>query len=1084
MTEVLSAPMSFAQQRLWFLDKLEPGGNQYTMCYVSRLLGELNVSVLGHALESLIGRHESLRTNFTERNGEPVQVVNADLDWEFPVTDLRGLPELEGCAEAEKRVEAARLEPFDLERGPLFRAQLIRESDAGYVLVLAMHHIISDGWSMGVLKRELSALYNAYLEGGGSPLEELAVQYADYAVWQREWLQGKELEAQLGYWKDQLSGLSRLELPMDRPRPAAPTYAGGQHRFSLGRSLTAGLRQLSRDSGVTLFMTLLAAFQVLLHRYSGQEDIVVGIPIAGRNRRDIEGLIGFFVNTLVIRNHINDDTEFSDFLAQVRATLLGSYMNQDLPFEKLVEELKPQRSLNRNPLFDVMFSLQNVPDGLLDLHGLEARSQMLSTPVVKFDFSLNFIERDGELTGRFEYGTELFDHETIVGMSRHLKTLLSNIVHDSQRCIEDLDLMSEEERQRILVDWNRTDTPYPQHLCVHERIEDLTRQAPDAIALVHRDRQMSFRALDERSNQLAHALRERGVGRETIVGVCMERSLEIIVAILGILKAGGAYLPLDPEYPGQRLAIMLDDARPPVLVTGPDAPDLSYSGSVINLIEPGDALGAYSADSLGRCAQPDGLAYVIYTSGSTGRPKGVMIEHRSLMNYVLAANEKFELTARDRALQVASLSFDISVEEIFCCLASGATLVLRDRDTLSGAAQFFSFCDSHSISIVHLPTSYWHELVNDAVSARAPLPASLRLVVIGGEQAGTDYVNQWRRIAGKVRLINSYGPTEATISATFSELSNSDTDEIRRVPIGRPHDNARIYIMDKAMQPVPPGVLGELHIGGTGVARGYLNQPTLTAEKFIADPFSSDPGATLYKTGDIARYRSDAEIEFFGRLDSQIKLRGFRIELGEIAYALRSRDDIRDATVVLRDDLPGGRGLVGYVVPETPGLAFNHVREFLQHILPDHMVPVAFVEVPSIPLTPGGKIDQGALPKPEFEVAAGDAPMALDSASEKSLAEIWEEVLGVKPLSINDNFFTLGGHSLLAIRLVSRISRSLAIEVPLRKVFEKPTLGSFAALLDNLKHDGEASPASAIRSLPRRAADHAAGSAPTASRRR
>ncbi|MDH3380463.1 MAG: amino acid adenylation domain-containing protein, partial [Gammaproteobacteria bacterium] len=711
---------------------------------------------------------------------------------------------------------------------------------------------------------------------------------------------------------------------------------------------------------------------------------------------------------------------------------------------------------------------QNVPDSPLDLEGLEAEERTLSLPVAKFGVSLDLTERDGELNGRFEYRSELFDHETVVDMCRHFEVLLLNIVNDPSRCAGDLPLLNEAERHRILVDWNRTDTPYPQDRCVHECIDEWARESPDSTALAQAGRRMSFAELGRTTNQLAHALRERGVGSETVVGVCMERSLEMVAAILGIHKAGGAYLPLDPAYPAQHLTVMLEDARPPVLVAGPGTPDdLPYRGLVIDLLGLDAALGAYPGESPGRIARPGGLAYVMYTSGSTGRPKGVMVEHRSLMNYVFAASKKFGLSTADRVLQAGSLSFDLSVEEIFCSLASGATLVLRDQDTLSSAAQFFEFCDTHALSVAHLPTSYWHELVSDAVQSGVRPPASLRLMVIGGEQAGTDYVSQWRRIAGPVRLINSYGPTEATVSATFCELSTRDPDDARRAPIGRPHANARVYILDKAMQPVPPGVLGELFIAGAGVARGYLHQPALTAEVFMADPFAREPEARLYKTGDIARFRADGEIEFFGRADGQVKLRGFRIELEEIAYVLRGHADIRDAAVVLRDDLPGGQGLVAYVVSKAPDPEPHRLREFLQPILPDHMIPTAFVEVPSIPLTPAGKVDQRALPKPELRMAAGGALVAPGSSSEKLLAGIWEQVLGVRPDSVNDNFFDLGGHSLLAIRLVSAASQGLARQIPLRKVFEKPTLGSFAAFMDDLKQDGKPADTGAIRRLPR-----------------
>ncbi len=1060
------APMSFAQQRLWFLDKLEPGTNQYTMCHATRLLGELDVLGLERALKSLRARHESLRTIFTEREGEPVQVVLLDAPWELLVTDLRSLSESERRIRCVERVEAAYGESFDLSRGPLFRAELIREGEAEQVLVLAMHHIVSDGWSIGVLRRELSALYNAYLAGEGDPLEELGIQYADFAVWQRDWLRGEELESQLVYWKEHLLGVPRLELPLDRPWPVRPSFAAGHHRFELDESLTAGLRELSRTGGVTLFTTLLSAFFVLLHRYSGQEDFAVGIPIAGRNRQDIEGLIGFFVNTLAIRNQIRKGKTFSQVLAEFGETMVESLTHQDLPFEKLVEELKPERSVNRNPLFDVMLAMDHVTNDYWELKGLATESLPIRTSVAKFGLSVDFLMQADTLAGHIEYRSELFDQESIVRMSRSFERLLAEILKNPDVAVDQVVLLHESDRRRIW-DWNRTEKTFARCGGVQARIDEWATRQPQAIALLNGDCTMNYATLRRSTNRLAHALRERGVGRDTVVGVCMDRSPEMIVAVLAVLKAGGAYLPLDPTYPAAHLQTSLDDAVPPVLVLGPGAPQLRYQGVVFDFDASAAALDAYPDTDLPTPARDDALAYVMYTSGSTGRPKGVMIEHCNLSNYVLSANEHFAIGPEDRVLQAGAMSFDLSVEEIFCCLTHGATLVLRDPDTLSSARQFFGFCGAHRVTVAHLTTSYWHELVQDAAGSGTPMPAGLRLVVIGGEQAASDDFKLWRRMSGQTRLINSYGPTEGTVAATFSDLSHRHAQDDRRVPIGRPHANAQVHILDDAMQPVPPGACGEICIGGAGVGRGYLNRPTLTAKRFVPDPFASRPGARLYRTGDIGRFRGDGEIEFLGRDDDQIKLRGFRIEPGEIEHALRAHEQIDDAVVALRDDLPGGRGMAAYLVATGAAFGAEEMREFLRPLLPSHMIPVAFVWVPRIPLTAGGKVDRRGLPKPQPEAGDADDAALPSTDTEFLLTEIWEQVLGVKPAGVDANFFDLGGHSLLAVRLVSSIAARVSLQVPLRTVFERPTLRSLAEFVEKHEPDERQKSKSRIRKLPR-----------------
>ncbi|MFZ5918494.1 MAG: amino acid adenylation domain-containing protein, partial [Chloroflexota bacterium] len=924
-------PLSFAQQRLWFLDHLEPGSPLYNIAAAVRVVGSLDAGALAHSLNEIVRRHEVLRTTFRTQDGRPAQVVAPEMHLSLPLTDLGHLPAEEREAEALRLAQEEAQRPFDLARGPLLRARLLRLEQQDHIVLLTMHHIVSDGWSMGVLIRELSELYPAFLAGQPSPLPPLPLQYVDFAHWQRGWLQGEALEAQLDYWRQQLAGsLPLLELPTDRPRPAVQSVNGALQSFKLSRSLSAELRALSRQEGVTLFMLLLAAFQTLLYRYSGQEDISVGTPIANRNRAEVEGLIGFFVNTLVIRGDLSGGPSFRELLRRLREAALGAYAHQDVPFEMVVDALQPQRELSHNPLFQVMFALQNAPSETVVLPGLILDSLAVDSGTAKFDLTLSLTEQDGELGGALEYNSDLFEGETIERLIGHYQTLLAGIVAHPEQSVDSLPLLTEAERQQLVVTWNQTEAPYPAGLCVHELFAAQAARTPEAAAVVYEGRQMSYGELDRRANQLARYLQQLGVGPERLVGLCLDRSSDLIVGILGILKAGAAYLPMDPSYPAERLAFMLADAGVQVLLTQAHLKErMGESARHTVCLDAGWELMAGEEDSNPVSdVRPDNLAYVIYTSGSTGRPKGVLLHHRGLCNMANAYVQFLRIGPGSRVLQFFSPNFDGSVADIFMALLSGATLCLVSQEALALGEPMVDFMRQQSIT---------HGVLTPSVLSTLPeadLP-DMQAILTGGEACVPELVKKW---APGRRFVNVYGPTEATVVAAWHEV---ETPSIvtSNVPIGRPIINSRLYILDGQMQPVPVGVPGELYIGGVGVGRGYLNRPELTAERFIADPFSPDPAARLYRTGDLCRYRRDGHIEFLGRMDHQVKVRGFRIELGEVEAALGGHEAVQEVVVVAREDEPGRKRLVAYVVWGGAEVSVGELRGYLSERLPEYMVP-------------------------------------------------------------------------------------------------------------------------------------------------
>jgi amino acid adenylation domain-containing protein len=1045
------APLSFAQQRLWFLNQLEPSSPLYNIHAAVNLVGSLNVPVLEQSINEILKRHEALRTTFAVVDERPVQIVNENFTLKLPVVSLKEVDE----DEREQQVSASVIEeahyPFDLATGPLLRAKLLQLSGDEHVLLLTIHHIVSDGWSMGIFVRELAVLYEAYLVGRPSPLPELPIQYADFAVWQREWLRGERLEEQLQYWKQQLAGSPPLlGLPTERARPPVQTFKGAHETLLLSESLSRSLKELSRGEGATLFMTLLAGFSCLLSRYSRQEDILIGTPIANRTRAETEPLIGFFINTLVLRTDLSGDPTFRALLRRVREVCLGAYAHQDLPFEKLVEELQPERSLSHSPLFQVMLDLQNAPMQALELQGLRLTPLEFDSQTAKFDLTLTMGEAETALSGLLEYNTDLFDAATIKRMIKNFQTLLYSIAANADERISRLPLLAEAEKRQLLVEWNDTGEDYATTRCVHEMFEQQAEATPDAVALCFGQQALSYGELNERANRLAHHLRRLGVGSEVPVGICVERSLEMVVGLIGILKAGGAYVPLDSIHPKERLALMLDDAQVKVLLTQESLLERlpEQMAQTICLDRDWAMIAEESAaNPLGR-ALPRNIAYAIYTSGSTGRPKGVVVSHRNLTHSTLARISYYAEPV-SAFLLLSSFAFDSSVVGLFWTLSQGGMLVIPGEGAHQDPVHLAKLIAHRSIShLLSFPAL--HALLLE--QAAAGQLSSLRTVIVAGETCPTDLVERHREQLPQTLLFNEYGPTEATVWSSVYDCRSYT--RVRSVPIGRPIANTRIYVLDSHLQPVPTGVVGELYIGGDGLARGYFNHPALTAERFIPDPFGHTPGARLYKTGDLARYLEDGNIEFTGRNDFQVKIRGYRIELGEIETALAQHPAIREAIVAAREVAPGNKRLVAYIVAdEGQSPTARQLREFLKEKLPEYMLPASFVTLDAFPLTATGKIDRNALPVSEAGGEAKESYVAPCTAVEEVLARIFAAVLFLERVGIHDNFFEAGGHSLLATQVVSRVREAFEVELPLRKIFEKPSVAGLAEAL--LEDEGE-----------------------------
>ncbi|MDJ0729785.1 MAG: amino acid adenylation domain-containing protein [Crocosphaera sp.] len=1048
-------PLSFAQQRLWFLNQLAPNNIAYNLSYGLQIEGLLNVRALEKSIKEIIKHHETLRTNFIDINGKPTQIINQDVNWELPIIDLQSLADEQKERESNKIVTQFIKTPFNLSQDSLFRVQLLRLNQDHHILLFNIHHIIFDGWSFGILFKELQTLYTAYYQDSVASLSPLSIQYADFSLWQKKSLSGQRLESQLNYWQQKLGGtLPTLELPTDYPRPRVQTYQGSIKAFSLSSALTAKIKLLSNKEGVSLFMTLLTAFKVLLYRYSGQEDIIIGTPIAGRNRREIEALIGFFVNTLALRSDLSDNPSFRELLSRVKRVCLEAYNHQDVPFEQLVEVLQPERDLSHTPIFQVMFALQNTPMEGLQLPDLSVTPFKPSLEIAQFDLTLSMEEDNGNLTGEWEYNTDLFASSTIERISEHFQILLSGILANPEQTIGELPILSQDETYQIVTEWNQTKISYPQDKLIHQLFEEQVEKTPDAVAVIFENQQLTYKELNQKANQLANYLKKLGVNTEQFVGLYLEPSLLRVVGLLAIFKVGGIYLPLDPVYPQERLKFIIEDSGTSILLTQTFLANklLIDSLAIINIDRDWINISQESKNNPNICVKVYNLAYVIYTSGSTGIPKGVLIEHQALLFHCQNIIRHYNLNSSDRILQFASISFDVSLEQILPTLAVGATLIIND-DNLLTPSDFSQRLIHFGLTVVDIPPVFltqWLQFLNQNNSLISN--HKLRLIISGGEILSKETVKIWAKSCLKnIQLINAYGPTEATITTTTFSLPRDSKliENYKNIPIGRPLPNRKIYILDSQKNPVPVGVAGELYIGGESLARGYLHQVELTDEKFI---FYTLDNSKLSKTGDLARYLPDGNIEFLGRIDNQVKIRGFRIELGEIENLLNKYSKIKDSKVITAKDSTGNKILVAYLIANSNNQEIDdknftsllsQVHQYLKQKLPDYMIPTAFMVLESFPLTPNGKIDYRAFPEPDFSVSQTNY-VPPRTPTEEIIAKVWSQVLNIKKIGIDDNFFMLGGHSLLATQVISRIRENLKQEIPLRLLFEYPTIAQLS----------------------------------------
>ena len=1037
-------PVSFAQQRLWFLEKMALSGNAYNGPLTLEMQGQLNVLALQTSLSQLIARHEPLRTRFGEENGTPIQLIDAPFELPLPITDLQDIPFQEKTPHLHQQIRQANEQLFNLEVDFPIRAQLFKLSDTEHMLLILIHHIASDGWSLKVLAQDLSALYEAALLKQPSRLSPLPIQYADFAVWQRQWLQGETLEAQLRYWKTKLYDLTPLQLPTDYPRPAVETFNGAGAAIELSASLSAQLKQLAQSSGATLFMVLLAGFKVLLWRYSGQDSITVGSPIANRNRSEIEGLIGFFVNSLVMHTDLSGNPSFTDVLSRVRQTALEAYAHQDLPFEKLVEELQPERSLNHHPLFQVLFALQqqDVLTPNFSLPNLEVSlyrgdDEDITT---RFDIELHLWPHSDGIKGLCTYNRDLFETTTIQRLLNHYQTVLAAIAATPDTPISELSLLSPSERQQLVLEWNQTAADYPADHCIHHLFERQAETTPDRVAVVFGEEQLTYGELSTRATQLCHYLYQCGVGPGQLVGICIERSIEMVIGILAILKVGAAYVPLDASYPQQRLSVMAETAEISLLLTQSSLRSQFSALPITSLCldSEGSNIAQCSSQAFESDATPQSLAYVIFTSGSTGHPKGVAMSHAALVNLISWQQRITTIDHGPKTLQFAPISFDVSVQEIFATWCSGGILVLCDEDIRRDPQALLKVLEHEQIERLFLPFVALQQLAEAANTSGAKL-SCLREVFTAGEQLQiSPAIAHWFKSMPQCQLQNQYGPSESHVVTAFT--LKGDVDQWPLLPpIGRPIANSQIYVLDQQQQPVAIGMVGELYIGGVGLAQGYINRPELTQEKFIANPHSAKVGDRLYRTGDLVRYQPDGNIEFLGRVDHQVKIRGFRIETGEIEAVVRQCEGVKDA-VVMVDEAEANKRLVGYLIAQSSStLLIPELRQFIKEQLPDYMIPAAFVVLDEWPLTPSGKVDRKALPTAHFSHMTADY-VAPRTPTEQAVAEIWSSVLGIQSIGMDDNFFDSGGHSLLATQVISRLQQIFDIPIPVRQLFECPTV--------------------------------------------
>ncbi len=1036
-------PLSQAQRRLWFLSRLEPESPAFNLALGLKIEGNLDTDVLIRVIETIVERHETLKTTFAEDNGNPKIVINNPDSLDLRIIDAT---KLEGGAKAAyKEIREACVLPFDLERGPLIRWYLLRIEPDAHVLVYNVHHIVFDGWSLGIFLKELGILYDAYSHSAKPSLPELEVQYVDCCVWHEEWLKRRNLTAQMDYWTKQLAGeLPLLELPTDRPRSNHPDYSGRLEFIELSEDLSEQLKTLSKQEGVTLFMIFLAAFKIMLFRYTGQEDIIVGTPVANRNHIEMEKLIGFFINMLVLRSDLSGNPTFRELLARVKKTSLDAFTNQDLHFEQLVDILQLSRDMSHHPLYQAMFAFHNFAFPPVSLNDIRIENIMIDRGASQLDIWLSLWEEDDVFKGTVEYSSELFDHGTISRMIGHYLNILESMVADAHMRILNSSLLGQEEKEHIVSELNETQSQLPELCGLHQLFEEQANRIPEKTAILTDNKKLTYDELNKRSNQLAHFLIDLGVGPDTLIGLYVERSIDIVIGVLGILKAGGAYVPLDPAYPEERIAFMVEDACMPVILTQDDLETRLPENECVTvcLDVDWDEVAQESSDNPKQSSNRDNLAYVIYTSGSTGRPKGVQVPHGAVVNFLSSMSREPGVGEDDVLLAVTTLSFDIHVLEIFLPLFVGGTVVIASSETASDGERLLKRLNESQTTVMQATPSTWRLLLAAGWGGNEKFK-----VLCGGEAFPRDLAKELLSRVGSVW--NMYGPTETTVWSSCYRITDGEDP----ILIGRPIANTQMYILDRLMHPVPIGVAGELHIGGDGVTRGYLNRPELTEKQFVPDPFRSDAGARLYKTGDLVRFRPDGNLEYLSRLDTQVKVRGFRIELGEIESVLSDHPLVDECVVTVREDQPGDVRLVGYnVVKAGMEMTASDLRTHLRTKLPDYMIPQHFVQLEELPLTPAGKVDRKNLPAPDSEgsLSSTDEYVAPRNETEETLASIWRDVIGVSRVGIHDNFFDIGGHSLLALRLISRINQAYQLKLPLRQLFDMPTILEFALSVENI----------------------------------
>ncbi|MEW6734992.1 MAG: amino acid adenylation domain-containing protein, partial [Acidobacteriota bacterium] len=1006
-----------------------------------------NEAALEYSIKEVIKRHEVLRTSFITIDGKPAQIISDEAVLSIRQEDLSYLPSQQQKTIALKQIATEAKQSFNLSTGPLLRVSLFKLAEQEHILLLSMHHIISDGWSMDILTREVATFYKAYCNNRAYQLSPLPVQYADYALWQREWLQGEVLKKQLSYWKKKLMGnLPVLQLPTSRPRSAIQSFQGAHQTLVINRAISESIKSLGQENNTTLFITMLAVFKVLLYRYTGQADIVVGTPIANRNRAEIEGLIGFFVNTLVLRTDLSGSLDFLELLERARETCLGAYNHQDLPFEKLVEELQPERDLSHTPLFQVMFVLQNTSTQPLPLGELELEPLEIETGAVKFDLILSFIDTEGELRGIISYRQELFDEVTILRMAGHIETILTSIVTNPRQSIKHIPILAVAEQQQLLIEWNNTNVDITVE-CVHHLFEKQVERTPNAIALTFADNNLSYRELNLRANQLADFLRLMKVEPEQLIGICVERSIEMVIGLLGILKAGGVFIPIDPTYPQERITFILQDTRLGVLLITSRVKHILPKVELPTICLDGDwqQISLSSQENPSSPVTASNTAYVLYTSGSTGQPKGTIVSHQSLVNYLFWVNR---ILLNEECYNIPFLTrftFDAFLKQLFAPLIRGDKVYLFS-DIVSEAPALVRLLTQEKDIYLNTVPSLWHVVLTQINEIElAPIAENLKGLLLGGEQLPRELVEQTFEKFPEIKIFNLYGPTETTANATMATVKQSAI-----VTIGKPIANTQVYVLDANLQPLPVGIDGELHIGGEGLAQGYLNCPALTAEKFIPNPFSTNLGTRLYKTGDMVRYLPDGNILFIGRIDDQIKIRGFRIELGEIQEVLSNHPDVENAVVMVVGEEILARHLIAYLVfDHKASVQVNNVKDYLREKLPDYMIPSTFVVLDKLPLTSNGKIDRRALPTVGKERLVSETEFVPPRNNlELKLISIWEEVLDIGPIGIQDDFFRIGGHSLLAVKLMAKIEKEFNQRLSLATLFQAPTIEKIAAILD------------------------------------